>query len=396
MAPFTFIPITGSVATYGGEDYAFPQGRNVSGYQIIDDVSYTKGRNTLRVGYNLRRDNITDIQGEETVAPAAEGTEEGFIGGTVDYEFLERYPARPTQPVSVYNMGAYIEDAYKVTPAMTITAGLRLERNSNPTCHTNCFAKFNAPTSSLPRVGGTVNPASLPYNAAFGGSISANRYRAFSGYEKVGVMPRIGVNYQASAKTTVRAGFGMFTDTFPGLIADDALGNVPTQFKAVAYGYVTGLSGNAYDLNPASAGSGNAVTADSALRFRQGFNTGATYTTIKNQVLADTGSPYSTPSFITTAPQISYPTYEEYSLAVDQRIDNKTTLSVLYVGNHGYHEPVSDATTNLESTGASAKFFSTLPTAKPSRSSAPSPTCTPVRAATTTASPLQAAVRRRT
>jgi hypothetical protein len=365
IAPFTFIPITGTLGYYGGEDYAFPQGRNVSGYQVIDDVSWTKGRNTIRFGYNIRRDNITDIQGEETVAPAAEGTEEGFIGGTVDYEFLERYPVRPTQPVSVYDMGAYVEDAFKLTPTVTLTAGLRLERNSNPTCHTDCFSKFNGPVGAQARVGGTVVPSTLPYNSAFGGPILGNRYRAFSGYQKVGYMPRLGANWQVTPKTTLRAGFGMFTDTFPGLIADDALGNVPTQFKAAAYGYVSGKSANSYDLNPASTQSGNAVTGDSAKRFRAGYGVGTSEATIASQVLADTGSPYSVPSFITSAPHVSYPTYEEYSLAVEQQIDRKTTIAALYVGNHGYHEPVSDASNNLSTSHASATYFPTLPTAAP-------------------------------
>jgi hypothetical protein len=365
VAPFTFIPITGTLGYYGGEDYAFPQGRNVAGYQVIDDVSFTKGRNTIRFGYNIRRDNITDIQGVETVAPAAEGTEEGFIGGTVDYEFIEHFPVRPTQPVSVYDMGAYVEDAWKPSPKLTVTAGLRLERNSNPTCHTDCFSVLNGPVASLPT--NTSNPAAanLPYNAAFGGFIDSGRKRAFTGYEKVGVMPRIAFNYALTPKTTIRGGFGMFTDTFPGLIADDALSNAPTQFKAAAYGYVSGRSGEAYDITPGASNSGNVVAADSALRFRQGYTTGATYAAIKAQVLADTGSPYATPSFITTAPNIKYPTYEEFSFAVEQRIDSKSTIAVTYVGNHGYHEPVSNAGVNLSSSHASPTYFGALPTASP-------------------------------
>ncbi len=362
VAPFTFIPITGTLGYYGGEDYAFPQGRNVSGYQVIDDLSYTKGRNTIRFGYNLRRDNITDIQGEETVAPAAEGSEEGFLAGTTDYEFLQRFPARPTQPVSVYNTGAYVEDVYKLTPAVTLTAGIRLERNSNPTCHTDCFSVFKGAVDTL-----TTGPtsATLPYNAEFGGYINSGRYRAFTNYQKVGIMPRLGVNWQVTPKTTVRAGFGMFTDTFPGLIADDALGNVPTQFKAAAYGYVSGAGSSAYDLTPGSPNSGQSIAADSAIRFRAGYSVGTPYNTIAEQVVDDTGSEFAAPSFITSAPKVKYPTYEEFSFAIEQRIDNKTSISATYVGNHGYHEPVTDATPNLANSGAGPGNFATVPTARP-------------------------------
>ena len=52
-------------------------------------------------------------------------------------------------------------------------------------------------------------------------------------------------------------------------------------------------------------------------------------------------------------------------MAVEQRIDSKSTVSVTYVGNHGYHEPVSNAGTNMSSSGASATFFSNLPKVRP-------------------------------
>ena len=65
VAPSTIIFESGDMGntTYGGINYDFPQGRRVAGYQIIDDVSWAKGRHSMHFGYNFRRDNITDIQG---------------------------------------------------------------------------------------------------------------------------------------------------------------------------------------------------------------------------------------------------------------------------------------------------------------------------------------------
>ena len=40
--------------------YAFPQGRNVTQYQFIDDFSWTKGAHALKFGANFRRYDITD------------------------------------------------------------------------------------------------------------------------------------------------------------------------------------------------------------------------------------------------------------------------------------------------------------------------------------------------
>ena len=39
---------------------AFPQGRSVTQYGIVDDFSWTRGRHGLRFGVNFRRDDVSD------------------------------------------------------------------------------------------------------------------------------------------------------------------------------------------------------------------------------------------------------------------------------------------------------------------------------------------------
>jgi hypothetical protein len=362
VAPSTIIFITGDLGNtnYGGINYNFPQGRRVAGYQVIDDISYTKGKNTLRLGYNFRRDNITDIQGVEAITPVDEGSVEGFSAGTADFEHIQRFPLRPTYPVAVYNQGGYVEDAYKLAPNLTLTLGLRVERNSNPTCLNNCLQVLAFPSTSLPT--GT----NVPYNAAFpGGYIQANRHQAFVGYQKAAILPRFGFNYQpfSNGKTVIRGGFGLFADTFPGLIADDLLSNAPNNFHAAVLGTVAGGTAD-LNLDPATAGSGLQIATASSKAFQTSFANGGTFATTKAAVAA-AGGLYSAPSFTTTAPFVNYPTYEEYSIAVERKIDSKSTISVTYAGNHGYHEPVVDATRNLSNAHASASFFPTIPTVKP-------------------------------
>ena len=358
---------------YGGINYAFPQGRNVAGYQIIDDVSWTRGRNTVRFGYNIRRDNITDIQGEETTYPVSITYEEDFLSGITDVEYLERFPQRPTQPVSVYNEGGYVEDAFKVLPNLTITAGLRIETNSNPTCHTNCFSVLANATGV--EVAGSA-PTTVPYNAAFtGGLISGNRHQAFKGYQAYAPMPRISFNWAPTPKTTIRGGFGMFTDTFPGLIADDLLSNAPGNYHSAVYApysgagsFFLGYDTTAPQVNDPYFGTvlnAKTTATQSAAAFQTGYyaTTGNTEAAVAAAVAAQ-GGHFSTPSITTVAPQVQYPTYEEFSLAVEQRIDNKSTISATYVGNHGYHEPVANGGNNLTVGGSSATYFPNVPISK--------------------------------
>lgn len=371
IAPFTFVFIDGDLGAstdyYGGDDYAFPQGRRVSGYQVIDDVSYTKGRNTLRVGFNFRRDNVTDLPQTRSVTPLEEGSIEAFGAGQVGYVHSQYFPLRGEEPIAVYNLGAYAENSFKLRPNLTVTAGLRIEHNSNPTCLANCLQSLSIPVSQLPTGAASTT---VPYNAAVsGGLISAGRHQAFLGYQSVSVMPRVSFAWQpfgADGKTVVRGGFGMFSDTFPGLIADTLLSNAPNVFHAAVYG--SDIGNPALNLDPSTTGSGGAVATASSNAFQTSFASGGTYATTSAAVAA-AGGLYSAPNFATVAPTIKYPTYEEFSLAVEQRLDRKSSILVTYVGNHGYHEPVENGGTNLTSTGSlkagATGFFPTVPTVKP-------------------------------
>jgi hypothetical protein len=378
-APSTFAFISGDTssigATYGGIDYAFPEGRNVAGYQVIDDISWTKGRNTLRGGYNIRRDNITDSLQPRTQNPLTEGYEEDFWAGVVDYVHSQYFPVRQSQPISVYDEGWYVEDSYKIRPNLTLTAGLRVETNSNIVCHTNCFSYLSSNTVNFGQTAAA--PTSTPYNQL----LTANQRKVFKSFQMFAPMPRVAFNWGLGSKTTIRGGFGMFTDSFPGLIADRLASNAPDDFHAAVYSIVQGINqyvgydpatpaGTTYEGLPLVNGYNTA--SKSASIFQTDFYAGKSASAVATDV-ATAGALYSTPSIQTVAPKVKYPTYEEYSFAIDRRIDNKTNVSLLYVGNHGYHEPVGDGSANLTNTAAGKPvtgsagqtFFANVPTAKP-------------------------------
>lgn len=365
VAPFTWVDaldgdFLSSADYYGGENYAFPQGRRVSGYQVIDDVSWSHNRNTIRFGYNIRRDNVTDLDQSRSVAPLAEGSEEGFLQGQIDYVWSQYFPVKGEQPVSVYDEGIYVQDEYKALPNLTITGGLRIERNSNPVCHTNCFETLATDVNSLATSSSKTTSANTPYSAAFpGGYIESGRYRAFTKYQKLGLMPRVGINWQPVQKTVVRVGFGIFTDSFPALIADTIMGNPPDNFHASVYGPFGGGAAN-LNLDPSTPGSGGVSARASNAAFQAGYASGGTYNTLRTAVAA-AGGTFSAPNFVTTTPDgIKYPTEEEWSFAIEQRLDSKSSLTLTYAGNHGYHEPVENGGRNLTLASASATKYPAL------------------------------------
>lgn len=342
IVPYTLVWLNGSLGTntatgfVGGENYVWPQGRNVTGYQFADDLSFNRGAHTIKVGWSFRRDDVTDFDPSvRSVTPENYATAASFGAGQAT-RFRQSFPLRPTQPVALYGEGWYVQDQWKLRPNFTLTYGLRFEHNSNPVCITNCFS--NVAGSSF--LGMTTPTATdTPYNK----QINSGLHQAFYDFQKIALEPRIGfawLPFGSDSKTTVRAGFGMFADTFPGVIADSMLTNPPTSVPF----YPHQAAGSYFQLDSAQPGSGaNAVVAANAA-FQAAYANGGTFNTISAAVPG-----FAAPSFTSAVHSVKYPTYEEYSLAIEQQVTRSTVVSVSYVGNHGYHEPVSDD--NIQASG---------------------------------------------
>ena len=357
LAPFSLLFADGDLANNGfnaapgGEDLAWPEGRNVEGYQFSDDLNWNHGNHNVKVGWTIRRDNVSDYSPSEfTGSPEAvasntdplnpDGTHAyqepyAFQNGQID-EWVQNFPIHYDQSVALYAMGAYVQDQWKVLPNLTITAGIRFEHDSNPTCVNNCFSRLPVDFFS----------ANASPDAAYQNIIQYGQHVAFKDLQKVGYEPRIGFAYLPmgpDAKTTLRGGFGMFADAFPGQIADSFLNNAPTN---VPFTIISQNFGNSnapaagYQFIPSAAGSAAAVASSSAVAFKDGFANGATLNTLSSV------PGFSPPSIVTAAEKIHYPTYEEWSLTVEQQLTHTMALSIGYVGNHTYHQPVVNNSVN--------------------------------------------------
>jgi hypothetical protein len=175
--------------------------------------------------------------------------------------------------------------------------------------------------------------------------LKSGQNQAFPAFQAVSVDPRVGFTYSpfgADTGTVVRGGFGLFSDVFPGTIADDFLNNAPSNVGFTLLGPATGGT-TPIGINPGEGNSGQQITAASNKAFQAGFAGGASFNTLSASVAG-----FSAPNIDTATKKLFYPTYEEYSLEVEQALDHShhTTVSVRYVGNHGYHEPVVNTGVN--------------------------------------------------
>jgi len=352
IVPFSLIFADGALsgnlpsAQPGGENYIWPQGRNVTGYQFQDDISWTKGKHTMTFGWTMRRDDITDFSPSEyTTSPYAYTTNGSFEQGYVD-QWTQQFPTRPTEPVALYAMGWYAQDQWKPMPNLTITYGLRMEHDSDPICRTNCFARLGADFTSE-------NPSTAtPYNQL----ISAYHETAVAKMQPIGWEPRVGFAYLPfgpASRTTLRAGFGMFADAFPGQVADLFLNNAPNNLPITIYGPANGGGNTA--LVPGAPGSAQSYAAASAFAFDNGFANGASYNTLS----ATPG--FAPPNMNTARQTIKYPTYEEWSLSVEQQVSKSDSFSIQYVGNRSYHQPELDNGVNAFSSTPFGSLSTTAP-----------------------------------
>ena len=338
-----------------GEGYAFPQGRNATQYQFADDLSYTLHKHSIKVGYAFKKDDITNLDTGVYLHSLVEVLEapgdQDFEAGTA-YLYRQAFPNNLSNPNNLYTEGFYAADTYKANEKLTATLGIRFEHNSNPVCPHNCFSRLNQDLSTFQ---GSVaaTTSTTPYNSV----IAFNQNKAFSNFQSVSYEPRFEVSYAVNKNSLLRGGFGIFSDVFPGQVADELLRNIPQDPR---------FQVQFAPLQPSIAGSGAQLTAQSNQVFKAGATTnffnGGSYSSLRAAAPA-----FVRPNIATAASSVKFPTYEEYSLQLEQQMGRNTVLQLTYAGNHGYHEPVVGTNSNAYFAG-NASFpggFNGLPTARP-------------------------------
>ena len=359
LAAFPTTLIMGDNSLGGNGDCGFglsssgcvwPQGRNVTQFQLGDDISKTIGNHTLKFGAKYHKNYVSDhdfglfssgleepisladfVNGGDTVSPECATTtainNNVNCLATIGTVFLKSYAVSLNQPVRLYEVAGYIQDDWRIKSNLTISPGLRLEHASNPTCVTLCFGNLGVPYDDI----GTV----APYNQL----IQINRRQALFGYQNLQWEPRIGFAWQPFSTDTgfwksnlvVRGGAGIFYDIFPGQISDNMAQNSPLYNQYTIYSASIGGSCTGYLSPTQNAGTGVdnlfdcANAAQSA--FVNAFNTGSTELPIP-------------PNITFTQPKTEAPQYQKWNLEVQKGFGANDSISIGYNGNHGIHEPI--------------------------------------------------------
>ena len=351
----TTLSWSGADGTYGmnnlgGSDNAFPQGRNVTQYQIVDDFSWQRGNHGLKFGVNYRRNDITDFaSGVNTSGLVTFNSMTDFVNGntlngsTVSQNFANN---GKEHSIAIYSLGLYIQDEWRATSKLKLTFGLRADKNSNEVCQQNCFSRFATGFA------GVDHSATSPYNAA----VKTGLHSAFPNLEAVAWQPRVGFAYTFGSKsnTVLRGGFGLFGDLYPGFLASRFETNFPNVSNFV-------VQGTAAPTSMGAPGSAWSVAAANNSVFNSQFASGGTLASLQ----AALGASFTLPSISAANTNIKNPKYAEWNIELQHQLNSKTVLSVNYVGNHGYDEFITNNKLNSYCVAPCAAGFGGLPTTAP-------------------------------
>jgi hypothetical protein len=315
--PTTMVFYDGLLQQLGGFDYAFPQGRVETQYTIIDDFSKNIGRHELKFGVNFRRSLVSDYNyGQNTSGTLNINSMTEFVMGRFtgnQSSYSQTFSRIKQVRVGLYNMGLYAQDQWRVSPRLTVTAGLRLENTGNPSCAQNCFSRLVGPFDSLS------HDSSVPYNSV----IRVGLNRAFSSFEPTVWAPRLGAAFAASPNTLIKGGVGLFSDLFPGYLVDYFILNAPNNGT-----FNGGLNGG--PISPDVPGNVFAQAAAANAAFQQGFDNGATLAELQKVVPG-----FSPPTFNQSGGRMTNPRFLEWNVQIEQQMGKNYTASLNYVGNHG-------------------------------------------------------------
>jgi len=293
----------------------FPTGRNVGQAELSDDLAWTKGRHTLKLGvsYIYTKVTYTSIASGAFIGSYSLNDLADFANGTVNAtglgsSFSQSFPKWGAVHFREPAAGFYLSDEWAATKNLKLTLGMRFEHDGNPSCVENCFAAFHVPFVSSSYQGG----ANVPYNA----TIQTGLDHAFYSLPAMVYQPRFGFAWQpfGNGKTVVRGGIGIFSTHPAASIAGTFSNQAPNKFTpSVTFGTV----GLATDPNSSAAAAAAANTA-----FQSGFAAGYTLAQIKSAL----GKiPFGLPNF-TSLPSTYNPTTDtEWSFEIQHELTAHTT-----------------------------------------------------------------------
>ncbi|HEY6936608.1 MAG TPA: TonB-dependent receptor [Terriglobales bacterium] len=331
----------GSAPTLGSPTF-LPSVELQNTYVLSDNLTWVKGKHTVKYGTEIRREEFTIFQPAEsrgtegfsngfTDNPANPGTggfgQASFLIGLADGGGINNlHNVDYHRPIYAF----YTQDDWRVTQKLTLNLGLRYE------LFTTVKEKFNeqgtfdlnnptTPTIIVPK-GQTMQ---LTPTLASQIRVSPTGSSGLVPVDTNNFAPRIGFAYQLTPSTVVRGGYGLFYGGQEnGPYSNPSPGFNPPFFVTQSFNSPCGAA----SANPALFPSGNdcAVPGISnqpgGIPGSAGFSVGFPATSLTDP---------NTPTLFTVDPRLVTPYMQQWNFGIERQLGGDTMLQITYAGSKG-------------------------------------------------------------
>ena len=288
-----------------GNPITGPQNTYQNNFQFSDSVSWTRGRHNLKFGGELTRTQINLLFGIATNGffvfapfPLSDSFASFLTGQSVTFFQGGGQFDRALRNVAT---AGFAQDEWRITPRLTLDYGLRYEVN---TPYVDIRNRMN---EWAPGEQSTVFPDAqpgllFPGDPGVARSIAPNYYKGF--------MPRVGLAWDptGTARTTIRASYGIFYDSFTNGVG----GPLQAPVSALPWTQAVQIAGPGFDLaNPYGGG----APPFGSLSFPH-------------------------PATVLTVDQLMRPPYaQNWNLSIERVLGRNFLLDLRYVGDKGTRLP---------------------------------------------------------
>jgi Carboxypeptidase regulatory-like domain/TonB dependent receptor/TonB-dependent Receptor Plug Domain len=302
------IDFNGAIENLGTTGFSVPRGRVSETFQLLDNFTWVKDRQTIKFGYEFHRYDVQSFNDnlERGILEINNTIDDGtgnfvaldpnpVVNALANYFVGNIFGLALTGNTSRFtfnnNLSFFGQDEIRLRPNFTLNLGLRYEYFGPLGEEHNLLSNFDA-SGNLVQVGSP----SLPHLY----------HRDLNNFA-----PRIGVVWSPRRNTTVRAAYGFYYDYIP---QDILIANF-TNSAGVA-------------TNPSSATNNSIAVPVNGFDFNgnvwNGSSTGTVYTP----------TPF-TQSIFVTDPDLRTPYIQSWNLNVQREFNQSTALEVGYVGTKG-------------------------------------------------------------
>jgi hypothetical protein len=198
-----------------GDEGNNPQNSVTNVYQVIDNASYVRGNHLFKFGGDIRftqQNAFRDVEsrGRLQFSPFFQLTGNALADMLLGFPLLTSVAhVDNPQQIRTESYNFFVNDSWRVTPRLTLSAGLRYEFNSPPVDAADRATVFDLTTRQIVPVGANGVPRS-------GFDPDRNNFA-----------PRVGFAWSLRDTTVLRGGYGVYYDQSPLAPAESLYFNSP-------------------------------------------------------------------------------------------------------------------------------------------------------------------------